>query len=243
MSIEHDCEQYSDEWHRLRLGIPTTSEFHNIFTPGGIPTRGDKRKRYMFKKIAERLIQQSMDDTFKGYWTKRGKEIEGDASIAFAGHEDIAKLIVGGWHMRKSGFWTTNDGKVGASPDRVLQRKMGLPPTEGVEIKCPSPWVQVEYLLEGPEDNYKPQVQGHMLVCGFRRVHLFSYHPLMPSVHKTFEREDDYCDKLARELFAFCNELDVETDRARRIGPFKLAELLRLSAEMADDSSIFAGLQ
>jgi hypothetical protein len=226
----HLCEQRSDAWYRLRMGIPTASQFHNILTPTGAPTKGDRRAKYKFRLIAERLLQQSMDDRFENYWTKRGQELEEQATEGF-----LAQVLKPGerFILRKIGFITTDDGKIGASPDRILET--GKHSEEGLEIKCPSPWVQVEYLLEGLESNYKPQVQGHMLVGGFKVMHLWCWHPLMPPVHIRTERDDDYIKKLARALFDFCNELDAETDRAQRKGNYKLAELLKLSAEMGND--------
>jgi hypothetical protein len=219
-----DCEQYSDEWYKARLGIPTASQFHNIITPLGAPTRGDRRRKFMYRLIAERLLQQSMDDRFQNFWTKRGHDLEDEATKRFMFH--IRRRIT--WD--RIGFVTTDDGKIGASPERLSSNRK-----EGLEIKCPSPWVQVEYLLEGTEENYKPQVQGHMLVCGLDIMHLWCWHPQMPPVHVPTPRDDDYIKKLSRELWHFCNELDSETDRALRKGPYKLSELLRLSAEMADD--------
>lgn len=234
--IEHKHDQYSDEWYRARLGIPTASQFHNILTPTGMATRGDKRMKYMYRLIAERLLQQSMDDFAGSYWMKRAKALEQNAADAF-----IAGFPK--WKLRTIGFCTTDDGKVGASPDRVLSpiKVATVANDEGVEIKCPSPWVQVEYLLKGPDTNYAPQVQGHMLVTGFSVVHLWVWHPQMPPVHVRMMRDDEYIEKLARELFVFCNELDVETERARRMGPYKIAELLRLSAEIKDDTAEFSG--
>lgn len=226
--IIHQCEQRSDEWYRLRIGIPTASQFHNVITPLGAPTKGDRRAKYRYRLVAERLLAQSMDDRFENFWTRRGKELEGQARDAFVGQLD------GCTGVETVGFITTDDGKIGASPDGFLQFK-GKRRQEGLEIKCPAPWVQVEYLLEGLESNYKPQVQGHMLVSGAKVMHLWCFHPAMPPVHIRTERDEDYIHKLAVELWHFCNELDAETERAQRIGPYKLAELLRLSAEMVQD--------
>jgi hypothetical protein len=210
------------------MGIPTASQFHNILTPTGAPTKGDRRDKYKFRLIAERLLQQSMDDRFENYWTRRGQELEEQARDAFVGQ------LNGCTGIETVGFITTDDSKIGASPDGFLRFK-DKRSEEGLEIKCPSPWVQVEYLLEGLENNYRPQVQGHMLVGGFKTMHLWCWHPAMPSVHTITHRDDDYIKKLARALFDFCNELDAETDRALRKGPYKLAELLKLSAEMHED--------
>lgn len=233
--IEHQGEQYSDDWYKVRLGKPTASQFHHIITPTGVPTRGDRRMKYMYRLIAEKLLQQSMDDVTRSqtYWMKRGRELEEEAAQAFLAQSGLS----GPWSLFTCGFCTTNDEKVGCSPDRILRRGKDKRNDEGLEIKCPSPWVQVEYLLRGPEDNYTPQVQGHMLVTGFQCIHFWSYHPNMPAVHKRIPRDNDYIERLAKELFYFCNELEVEYERAKRIGPYKLAELLRLSAEMDTDSA------
>jgi hypothetical protein len=218
-------KQRSDEWYKAKLGIPTASQFHNILTPTGAPTKGDRRNKYKFKLVAERLLKQSMDDHYEDYWIKRGRELEPQARTAFiAQHRGLDGID-------EVGFITTDDGKIGASPDGFL-RINGRRSREALEIKCPSPWVMVEYLLEGLESNYMPQVQGQILVGGLKVMHLFCYHPNMPAVHIPTQRDDDYIAKLARALFDFCNELDAETDRAQRRGPYKLAELLRLSAEM-----------
>jgi hypothetical protein len=235
MSIEHNCAQYSDEWHTLRMGKPSASQFHHIITPTGVPTRGDRRMKYMFKLIAERLLQQSMDGGYQSYWMKRGHEIEDEAAEAFG------RQITRGWYMDKIGLVTNDHNTVSASPERVMKRH-GSAIKQCVEIKCPSPWVQIEYILRGPEDNYKPQVQGQMFVGGYQAAHLWCYHPLMPPVHFIAEADEDYQRKLAKELFFFCSELDVETDRARRAGPYKLAELLKLSAEMAPGAEPWASL-
>jgi hypothetical protein len=223
----HLCKQGTDDWYRIKIGIPSASQFHNILTPTGAPTTGDRRAKYKFRLVAERLLQQSMDDRFENYWTKRGKELEHQAREAFVDARNCTGID-------EVGFVTTDDGKIGASPDGFLLID-GKRSREGLEIKCPSPWVQVEYLLEGLENNYRPQVQGQMLVAGLECMHLWCWHPNMPEVHLPTLRDDDYIKKLARALFDFCNELDAETDRARRKGTYKLAELLRLSAEVGDD--------
>lgn len=227
----YDCEQRSDEWFRLRLGIPTASEFNNIITPTGVPTRGDRRKKYMFRLIAERLLQQSMDDRFENNWTRRGKNLEPDAIAAFAAHTKLNPE-----QLAPVGFITTDDGRIGCSPDYMIRpRGKNAKVRTAVEMKCPSPWVQVEYLLEGIEDNWKPQVQGQIMIGEFQQQHLWTWHPNMPPVHIVTERDDDFIEKMAKELYFFCNELDIETDRARRMGPYSLAKILKLSAELRDD--------
>ena len=224
----YDMEQGSDAWYEKKIGIPTASQFHNIITPGGAPTKGDRRKKYLYRLIAERVLHQSTDDRFENYWTRRGKELEPEARDAFLAFIRVADSI------ERVGFITTDDGKIGCSPDGILHIG-GKRSKEGLEVKCPSPWVQIEYLLEGTEDNYKPQVQGHILIGRFEAVHLWAWHPQTPPVHVLTLRDDDYVKKLAKELYHFCNELDAETDRALRKGPYTLSKILKASVEMGLD--------
>jgi hypothetical protein len=37
MPIFHEVRQYSEEYDRLKLGIPTSSNFHKIITPKASP--------------------------------------------------------------------------------------------------------------------------------------------------------------------------------------------------------------
>jgi hypothetical protein len=59
MSKIYRCEQGSMDWYRLRMGIPTASQFHKIVTPGG--KLSEQRHAYMYRLIAERLLMESMD--------------------------------------------------------------------------------------------------------------------------------------------------------------------------------------
>lgn len=219
--IEHDCKQYSEQWTRLRLGKPTASGFHHIITPGGKPTESKERRKYMFRLVAERLLGQAMDDSHETIWMKRGSKLEDDAVAAF-----MVRVRVNGY--RKAGFFTALDGRVGASPDLILGHG-----GEGVEIKCPAPYTQVEYLIDGPGDKYRPQVQGQLFVCEWNVMHFWAWHPLMPSVHIVTKRDDIFIHKLAPALNDFCREVDDAEAFARGKGSFRLAEKLRLSEEMS----------
>lgn len=225
----HHCEQYSDEWASLRIGIPTASSFDRIITPTGIPTTGKERLAYKYRLVAERLLHQCMDDHFENYWMRRGSEMEAQALEAFK--ERVKKF----YGMRKVGFFTALDGKVGASPDGMLllKEESGLE-SHGIEIKCPAPFTQVQYLLKGPEDKYKAQLQGQMFVCKWQQMHFWSFHPSMPSHYEVFHRNDAYIAKMEKELLAFCAEVDEAEDHCRGLGSFRLAERLRLSDEMGE---------
>lgn len=226
---EHKVEQYGDEWAKLRLGKPTASGFHNIITPTGLPTRGLTRRRYLCRLVAERLLNQFMDDRYESNWMKRGSELEEEATKAFMRHNDKVETVV------KAGFFTTSDGKVGASPDGIVVSKdpkmAGI--VEGLECKCPAPYTQVMYLLDGPEDSYKAQVQGQMWICGFRRVHFWGWHPSMPPVYTVYMRDDHFIARLQQAVYEFLAEVDDAEAHCRGLGSYRLAEKLRLSEEMS----------
>jgi hypothetical protein len=191
--IIHVCTQGSEEWRRLRMGVPTASEFHRILTPGGKPSK--QAESYLFGLLGELMMGRPLDaPSFP--WMERGHDLESDAANWYELQCDIATKIVG--------FCTTDDGRIGASPDRLVGDD-GL-----LEIKCPSPDVHVRYLLfpdRGVDAEYRVQVQGQLYVTGRRWCDVVSYHPELPSVIVRVERDEDYIAKLDAELKTFCERL------------------------------------
>jgi hypothetical protein len=59
MPIFHEGAQYSEEYDRLKIGIPTSSNFHKIITPQGKPSR--QWRDYACVLIAERILQQRIE--------------------------------------------------------------------------------------------------------------------------------------------------------------------------------------
>src|SRR5580693_9462826 len=164
-------EQGSGEWYRLRLGKPTSSNFHKIVTPKGKPSK--QAVKYLYRLVAERLLNETMDDEI-GFvnWVAQGKEQEPYAVKQFEFVNEI--------ELEPGGFVTTNDGRLGASPDRIFKGHK-----ESLEIKSPAPWTQLQYLLEGPDDAYIAQTQGHLLVGDeFEALHFYSYNARTPPFHK-----------------------------------------------------------
>ena len=94
---------------------------------------------------------------------------------------------------------------------------------EGVEVKCPAPWTQIGYLLDGPGADYQPQVQGQLWVAGFDRVHFYSYHPRMPAVHVETVPDAAYANKLISAVKRFADALDETTEVARSLGAYAAA--------------------
>jgi hypothetical protein len=200
----HTVDQYSEDWKRLRLGIPTASNFHLLMTPGGKPTSPDnkERRQYLYRLVAERILQTTMPDRFAGnQFTDDGHEREGAAADRFPGE------------LLPAGFFTTDDGRTGCSPDRVFAHR-----NEAVEIKAPAPWTHIQYMVEGPGDKYKAQVQGQIMIGEFDCCHFWSYHPDFAAVHIRTRPDPRYIALLRLQLNLFLDELDNVERYVRRHG-------------------------
>jgi len=200
--IRHNVEQGSPEWARLRAGIPTASQFNRIVTPGGKPSvQADEYMRFL---LAERLIGLPLDSP-KTSWMQRGQEMEGEAVCFYEFTREIA--------VEPIGFVTTDDGKIGASPDRLIGDD-GL-----LEIKCPSPEVHIGYMLwDRVDDKYKVQLQGQLYVSERSWVDICSYHPCLDSVIVRVKRDEEFIEKLAEELETFISYLEVAQTRLQEKG-------------------------
>jgi hypothetical protein len=200
--------QGSEDWYRARLGIPTASSFDQIVTPKKCEPSKSAAK-YALKLAAERLLNMPTDSIEGQAWMERGKELEPDAVLQYEFVNEVKTVPVG--------FITNDEGTIGCSPDRIVlnDRRVGL------EIKCPAPHVHLGYLLAHLADEYRPQVQGQILVAELDHADLYSYHPRMPAATIRSERENDYIAKLSEGLKEFLHLLDDVTERARKLGAYQ----------------------
>jgi len=201
----YDVAQGTAEWRSLRLGRPTASNFHKILTAGG--ESGKKAKiseqstGYLWDLLGELMLGRPIDEVTTAMMG-RGSMLEDRAVAYYELQRDVDTEIVG--------FCTTDDGRVGASPDRFIGED-GL-----LEIKCPSVGNHVGYLLFSTiEDRYRPQLQGQLYVTGRQWVDIVSYHPELPAAINRVKRDEDYIKLLAAALDGFCGLLDRERDKLR----------------------------
>jgi YqaJ-like viral recombinase domain len=223
-------EQGSAEWYRLRLGKPTSSNFHRIVTPKGEPSK--QAVKYLYRLLAERLLNETMDDEI-GFvkWVASGREQEPYAVKQFEFVNDV--------ELEPGGFVTSNDGRLGASPDRIFKGHK-----ESLEIKSPAPWTQLQYLLEGPDDAYIAQTQGHLLVGdGFEAVHFYTYNPRTPPFHRVILRDLRFQNLLAGALNQFCDTLDAQTERAHALGAFAVVRNVETPGDIAYQADEYAQLK
>ena len=191
MPILHDVIQKSDAWDRLRLGIPTASNAHKILTPGGKPSAqwGD----YGDHLIAERVLQRPVN-TYTSSIMERGQREEEDAVAWYEADREVDTKYIG--------FVTTDDGKIGCSPDRLVGDD-GL-----AEIKCPEPGTMIKYWRKGADEKYKPQLQMQLFVTGRKWVDIIAWHPEMTRIVCRVERDEAYIACLEEQLYLFNSYLD-----------------------------------
>lgn len=207
--VIHDVEQNTTAWENLHLGRPTASDFSKIITP----VNGDlskQAKAFAFYKTAEAILNESLGSISHLEWVTRGKALEPEAVQQFEFVNEVETM--------KVGFVTTDDGRFGCSPDRWIV-KNGLP-IGLLEVKCPAPQTHLAYWADGPEDTYRPQLFGQMLICEMEWVDFYSYHPRMPPVQRRITRDPAYMARLSKALRQFDDMLQDLQQRVRREGFF-----------------------
>lgn len=226
MKIYADVEQGSEAWRQLRLGRPTASNFNRIVTKKKCELSA-QAVDYALKLCAEKLLNMAAVESFDALpWLERGKELEPMAVKQYEMVHEVKTLAVG--------FITTDDGLLGCSPDRLVVSNQ----RHAIEVKCPSQHVHLGYLLNGTDDDYKPQVQGQILVAELERADLYSYHPQMPPALITTTRDDPYQDKLSAALTAFNEQLAFLYEKALKLGVYQPATRVSTPAEIREITDI-----
>jgi hypothetical protein len=176
--IVWDGDQNSEEWHIVRSGIPTASQFSRIVTgytckPVAPKTRDD----YLRQLVAASF--GANEGKFDGnQWTERGHELESSAACFY---ESLT-----GQEVKEVGFVFGDESRTwGGSPDRLVGDDGGL------EIKCPIGKTQVGYLLAGKiPAQYVSQVYGTLYMTGRDWWDFLSFHPKMKHLLLRVRRDD-----------------------------------------------------
>ena len=206
----YKVEQRTEAWHKLRLGIPTASEFSNLITPAKAePSKSSDA--YLNRLLAERILGRPLETPETEYMT-RGIELEDEAVRAYE--------FQCGVETEPGGFWTRDDGLAGASPDRLIG-------VDGIlEIKCPAIHTHVGYMRSRKlEDTYRPQLQGQLWLTGRKWVDVVSYFPGLPLVVIRQLRDEAYIGKLKAAVEFFVMLLLREwAEIEQAYGPFARPE-------------------
>ena len=198
--IIHRGSQQDDEWRRLRLGCATGSGFADVLSK---PRTGNGestgRRNYRVRLALELLTGTPEWDGFTTRAIQIGIEREPLARTRF--EEETGHLV------DEVSFIRMTDTLVGCSPDGLVGDDAGL------EIKCPSKAVHLDYLslTDQPPAEYVAQVQGCMYVTNRSHWHFVSFNPEFPPElqfhHVIVQRDDAYISKLADELQRFCTDV------------------------------------
>ena len=221
-----DCSQRSEEWDRLRLGIPTSSEFHRIVKGGteyvcqscGVVSPNKRKKcgdcgepvvsretlkpsqqaeGYMHRLLAEWYYGGPLEDPESQFQSAWMERGQVLEDQAVTSYE-----FETGLETEKVGFISTDDGMVGCSPDRLVGEDGML------EIKCPSPPIHMGYMVKRSVDSdYWAQIQGQMLIAGRAWVDIESYCPPFPTVIIRVPRDDQYASLLVVQLAEFIHAM------------------------------------
>jgi len=156
------------------LGRPTASEFKRILTPKTFQEGGPGAQSYMRELIGE-VLNPVLARNAPCYMSKpmlHGTQTEPEARRFYSMERDV--------DVANGGFCTTDDGRLGASPDGVIGlRRLEVGDTiEGaLELKCPMPTQQLLYLASPTKVPalYRWQCHGHLIVTGAAWVDFMSY--------------------------------------------------------------------
>ena len=185
------CEQGTEEWLDARLGRPSASQFHKLIKSNGKPSAS--ADGYINSLIIERISGMSAP-VFVTDWMTRGNELEPDA-------RNLYTLITDN-EVQEVGFILDNSGEFGCSPDGLIGED------GGIEIKCPAPGNHDKWSDKGvcPTKHYA-QVQGCMWITERDWWDFMSYHPEKEPFIVRVERDEEFIDKLAKEVLLAATEI------------------------------------
>jgi putative phage-type endonuclease len=195
MQIIHDIEQGTEEWHNLRLAMPTASRFKDVLAKGS----GATRKAYLYQLAAE-SITGLREDSYSNKYMEHGTETEPQARAMY--ELSTAQSVT------QVAFIKHDFINIGCSPD-------GLIGDDGIiEIKCPKTTTQIETYLSGKMPTcHIPQVQGQLWITERLWCDFISFDPRINGESSFMcvrvMRDDDYIKNLQSELVTFNNELNL----------------------------------
>ena len=207
----HHCIQKSPEWWELRRGIPTASDFDKIMQPVKCKPSASQVP-YICQLIADRICLTPPFFTEREGHTAAMRNGENLEPAARSWYE-----LESGFEIEQVGFCTTDDGRLGCSPDGLV--KWGDQYKGGLELKCPELKTHMAYLLDGSglPSEYGPQVHGQLIVTGLPFVDFMSYAPGAPPLLVRVE-PDDYTEKLRAALEEFWGRYQTAWEKVQQMG-------------------------
>ena len=203
MIVIHECEQGTEEWLRIRMGMPTSSEFATVMASAKDGKERKTRNTYM-RKLAGELITGEPMENYVNAFMERGKAMEAEARDFYAFTTDEV--------IQRVGF-ITNGHQRGCSPDSLIGSSGML------EIKTAAPHILIEKI---EADKFPPehvaQCQGNLMVAEREWIDIGIYWPKMPMFVKRAYRDEVYIRNMSAEIDAFNAELHELVEKIRRYG-------------------------
>lgn len=198
-----NVEQNTDEWHLLRCGKVTASNF-GLFMANEGKAFGDPAKKYAIQIALERITKCKADADYTNEHMQRGHEQEPIARMLY---EDTMFATV-----TNGGFYDC--GLYGDSPDGLISDD-GL-----IEIKCVTSATHYATLKRGSFDpSYLWQLVGHLDCSGRDWVDFVSYCSNFPEdkqliVYRLYRSDYiDYINRLIARRNIFLGLIDeVQSD-------------------------------
>lgn len=192
IEIFKDLEQGTDEWKKIRAGLPTASEFSALLAKGE-----GKMRAGLLRRLAGERVTGEPEEGFRSSAMERGNVMEEDARRAYSLLTDSPVDRIG--FVRNTGAY----GAAGYSPDGFVGED-GL-----VEFKSNKPSVLIGIWERGtcpPE--HVAQVQGGLWLTGRQWCDVVCYWPRFPTFICRVHRDPAKIAEIAREVKLFNEELD-----------------------------------
>lgn len=194
--IIHDVEQGSDEWHQVRTGILTASEFRHILTPKLKLADNEKTRQHVYE-IAAQIINNYTEPSYIGEAMLRGYSDEIKARDAYSENYDPVEEV---------GFITrvVDGNTLGYSPDGI-----GVIGNFGIECKSRIQKHQVQTITDNTvPDEHIIQVQAGIYIAGLDYIDYVSYSGGMPIWVIKSEPIEEYQEAIAESAFKFYEKVN-----------------------------------
>lgn len=189
------CEQGSVDWMIARAGVVSASEVDALISPLWKARTGEGVLTYKAQKLAEAWIGGPLPSVQGVFDIEQGKMLEDEARPFYT--------LQTGEEVTPVGFVTSDDGRIGCSPDGLIGDD------SGIEIKCPRMETHIRYLLAGeiPKD-YLAQVHFSMFVTGRSTWKFMSYRRNFPPLILTAHRDEKIMTAFQEALNDFFESFD-----------------------------------
>lgn len=200
-----DHPQGSSSWLFARAGLLTASEFDEIVTPEFKLRTGERPEKYIIGKVTEKLLGQPLNLEQVGTFAmNNGTLLEAETIPWYE--------FTYGIKIKRVGFCTTDDGKVGASPDGLIGED------GGIEVKNPLPQTHLKYLLDGVvPSQYLPQLHFCLYVTQRKWWEFVSYSRQFPKLIVRVERDEAIQAKIHEAVCAFNRSFDEKLARIQEL--------------------------